>query len=189
MTSHYFLAIPLPERIKAALSLLSEQLKKQCAYKVWTGPEDYHITLVFLGGVPVEQLQQLERMLEHYLPKLSSMTLALEGLSSFGSKVHPRVLFAKVQHSPLLMQNQQLIAECCKQCGLKTETRPYRPHVTLGKKWTGGRPISWGELPTLSSVIQHSEWQSEEIVLYEIHPGAHPKYKPYRIFNLKDRQE
>ncbi|GGH87778.1 2'-5' RNA ligase [Pullulanibacillus pueri] len=179
--SHYFLAVPLPEEIKSFLFQCSQQLKKQASYKVWMGKHDFHITLVFLGGVAKEKLVALIDRLNNMTFQLEAMNLKLKGLGGFGKKDQPRVLFADVEQSDALAMNQKRVAQCCRECGFQVERRPYRPHITLGKKWAGEGPLFLERLAERIPPLEKS-WSVKHIVLYEIHPGADPKYMPVQKF-------
>ena len=180
--SHYFLAVPLPNEVKSGLWSWARLLKEHTHYKTWTGEADYHITLIFFGAIAEEKIERLTEGLTSIVNELEPMALALNGLDGFGKNGHPRVLYASVMENQALIKNQRRIADICRQCGFPVENRPYRPHITLGKKWVGRQPISIPQLQEHLPTLPVTRWHAEEIVLYEIHPGQYPKYLPVKTF-------
>jgi 2'-5' RNA ligase len=60
-----FIAIELNETINVALADLQEQLKAKAPRSSvrWVKPEGIHLTLKFLGDVPVSRIEEVERAL------------------------------------------------------------------------------------------------------------------------------
>ena len=57
-SAHYFFALALPSEVKRDLHALSESIQKEFPFKKWVHPEDYHITLAFLGHAPEPMLNE-----------------------------------------------------------------------------------------------------------------------------------
>lgn len=186
-TPHYFIAIPLPKPLKRHFSTWIEQLKGHLPYNQWTNQHDLHITLKFLGGVHQSQLNTLNQLLKSQ--SLSSVfSIRIGSLGTFGRTDQPRVLWADVEKTKELRILHQRIEKCALDAGFSKETRRYRPHITLAKKWNPSS--AYGNLPQLNMQYEGDEQRMivDEVVVYQIHPQKTPKYERVLTYAL-DRGE
>ena len=118
-----------------------------------------HITLVFLGAVDEATHQCLER--EATRVAGAAFTLVLDRLGYFP---RPQILWLGPSVCPNALTD--LVAELgvgLKQCGLRPETRPYKPHMTLARRVrsvdTGVEiaPIEWriNSYHLVESITEH----------------------------------
>lgn len=181
---HYFIAIHLPKELQSFYFDWQEQLKETFVYKKWTHPEDLHITLKFLGEVNEKRLKLLQEKLG-MIEKQNAFDIDLGSLGTFGKQHQPRVLWIDVAASKSLMNIQEIIEEAAAQAGFPPENRPYRPHITLGKKWAsnGILPESFfNELPQKFKIKK--QFEVSTITLFRIHPGRMPSYEPVVEYSL-----
>jgi len=96
----------------------------------WIDPDDYHVTLRFIGDVD----EAVAREVAFMLGKVSRppLELRLDGLSSFGGK-RPRAVIATLAHTPALMELQAEHERLMQRVGLEPEGRKFTPHVTLAR--------------------------------------------------------
>ena len=96
----------------------------------WLEPEDYHITLRFIGDVDGRAARDIAETLgDMRRPKA---LVRFEGLSWFGGD-KPRAIVAKVKAEPALMDLQAEQERRLRRIGVEPETRKYTPHVTLAR--------------------------------------------------------
>jgi RNA 2',3'-cyclic 3'-phosphodiesterase len=92
-------------------------------------PQNIHVTLVFLGNVDVAS----ELLIKNYVTSISAKPFVLTfDLLSYWSK--PRVLCFTCTQS--VDEAEKLVALLnleVARCGLQTESRPYKPHITLAR--------------------------------------------------------
>ncbi|MFP7171442.1 RNA 2',3'-cyclic phosphodiesterase [Terribacillus sp. 7520-G] len=181
MSTHHFIGIGLNESIQAALAEWQSELKSYVPMKQWPRPEEFHITLQFLGPAEEEQLNQIkEAWQDADFGKAFSLEAA--GIDVFGSPKQPRVVWAGVKPFDRLQALQQKVTASTKGAGFQVENRPYRPHITLGKKWGAGKVE--GQLPLLDKRLA-SPIMVEKVTLYRIEPGKRPKYVPVLVKDLE----
>src|SRR5262247_1842445 len=96
----------------------------------WIDPENYHLTLRFIGDVD----DTLAREVASMLGKISRPPLELrfDGLSSFGGR-RPRAVIATLAQTPALMELQAEHERLMQRLGLDPEGRKFTPHVTLAR--------------------------------------------------------
>src|ERR1700749_3817931 len=118
-----FTGLEIPAALGQSLSLLRGGLPGAR----WIDPENYHVTLRFMGDVDDDIAQEVDWLLGQMRRK--SFELHLDGLQSFGGR-KPRALVAAVAPSQTLMELQAEQERLMRRVGLDPETRKYPPHVT-----------------------------------------------------------
>lgn len=119
-----FLALEVPQHIRSQLVLQQFLLP----IKRRVPPENFHITLVFLGECRVSLLEELHLRLGQM--RLPALRLQIAGLGLFG-KGQPHNLHAAVAPDPGLDRLQQKLAHAARDCGIDIPARRFSPHVTL----------------------------------------------------------
>src|SRR5690625_4327302 len=130
--SHYFLAIPLPQRLQSLYESWQEELRMTFSYKKWTAKEDFHIKLKFLGRVEDGKLKVVIHHMES-LSDISRFSIILGSLGKFGRNDQPRVLYVDVKPNEDLNVLQNFVIKQLTDLDFPVDQRPYRPHVTLAK--------------------------------------------------------
>lgn len=180
-SEHYFLAIPLPDEIRRVLARQATALKSSLPYKQWTNPNDYHITLAFLGAAGFRQMNELKHAVQRKTSGYPSFSIQLSGLGTFGKRESPRVLWAGISSDTELFSLQNQIRNAAEMSGFQLDQRPYRPHITLAKKWAGTDSL---ERDQLKVQLGEGSWEVKEIVLFRTLMGQIPKYQPLKIFRF-----
>ncbi|SHF80592.1 RNA 2',3'-cyclic phosphodiesterase [Ornithinibacillus halophilus] len=183
MTSHYFIAIPLPRTLKETLVNWQKHFKDQLTYKQWPHMEDLHITLKFLGAVEPDQLSELIAQLKK-IERLPKFELTVGNIGTFGKQSMPRVLWVGVEKNESLLKLQKKVEECATNIGFSKENRLYKPHITLAKKWNS-EPIDDIDRLLCSFKKEQLEITVDEIVIYQIFPSRSPKYEVIRSYSLE----
>jgi RNA 2',3'-cyclic 3'-phosphodiesterase len=121
-----FTGLELPSDVAQSLAMLRGGLPGAR----WIDPEDYHVTLRFIGDVD----DSLAHEIASLLGKVSRppLELRLDGLSSFGGR-RPRAVIATLAHTPALMELQAEHERLMQRVGLEPEGRKFTPHVTLAR--------------------------------------------------------
>jgi 2'-5' RNA ligase len=126
-----FTALEVPAAIAFSLSLLRGGLPGAR----WIDPENYHITLRFIGDIDEPTADEIA----HALARVDrrAFDVSLEGLGAFGSR-KPHSLFAGVKVSPALRDLQAEHERIIQRLGLEPERRKFTPHVTLARLKSAG---------------------------------------------------
>ena len=96
----------------------------------WIDPENYHLTLRFIGDVDDLIAHEVASMLGRV--KRGAFDLHFEGLMSFGGR-KPRAVVATVAPAQALLEVQSEHERLMQRIGLQPEGRKYTPHVTLAR--------------------------------------------------------
>ena len=153
-----FISLDLPLSLRHELSghakLIAGQDKRQ---KIrWLPPENYHLTLVFLGEIESAILSGLQFALEQKLEAAESVPLTISAITPFPFS-RPRIAAALVGHTAELLRLQSDVANCVRKCGITSESRRFVPHVTLGRlKPRAGKTVDFQARNILLSGIADS---------------------------------
>ena len=106
----------------------------------WVEPENYHLTLRFIGDVDGGVARDIASLLGSVMRR--QFDLRLDGLSSFGGR-KPRAVVATVEPSTPLLELQSEHERLLQRIGLEPEGRKYTPHVTLARlRETSSRQVA-----------------------------------------------
>ncbi len=121
-----FTALEIPAELAFSLSLLRGGIPGAR----WVDPENYHITLRFIGDIDHPTADEIMRALTRV--DRPSFELGLSGLDAFGGN-KPHSIVACVRMSPALKELQAELEQIIQRVGLEPERRKFRPHVTLAR--------------------------------------------------------
>ncbi len=121
-----FTGIEIPPDIGQALGILRGGLPGAR----WITPDNYHLTLRFIGDVDEVTAQEVALALGRV--RRAPFELHLEGLTSFGGR-RPRAVVANVAPAQALLDAQAEQERLMQRIGLEPEGRKYTPHVTLAR--------------------------------------------------------
>ncbi len=121
-----FIALEVPLEVTRSLTLL----KGGMANARWIDPENYHITLRFIGDVENHMADEIATALDRV--KRAPFEISLSGVGEFGSK-KPHSLYAGVKPGAELTQLAGDMERLCQRIGLSAEPRKFVPHVTIAR--------------------------------------------------------
>ena len=121
-----FIGIDLPQGHCDALERLQAELPAGRPVP----PENFHLTLAFLGDQPELLLEEVHLGLEAM--RVTPVEIAIAGLDTFGRQT-PTVLFAAVGASQALSRLRDKVRNVARAAGLDLARERFRPHVTLAR--------------------------------------------------------
>ncbi|MET1031347.1 RNA 2',3'-cyclic phosphodiesterase [Domibacillus tundrae] len=168
MQPHYFFAIVLPDHVKKMIA--DEMKKRNDPFKRTVHPEDYHLTLAFVGAEKLSVLQEACGLISEEVTRTPAFPMKLSSLGTFGKKASPRIFWIGTDEPAPLFHVQKEVAAACRKSGIDIDEKPFRPHITAARKWIGQQPYFPSQLP---------DWPPffvTEVALYETNTSALPKY-------------
>jgi 2'-5' RNA ligase len=127
-----FLAIELPDDVREHLVRVQQAIAGLAPKASLTKPENLHVTLKFLGEVD-------ERRTAELCDSLAKVTgavieLSADRLECFPTRGPLRIIAAGMRGSEKALAGVHgAIEQRCRYLGFESETRRYRPHVTLAR--------------------------------------------------------
>lgn len=156
-----FIALAPTDPAKAELAHALRPAYAAYPHLRWNRIEDWHITLAFLGELPVPTVHRLRTPLAELAAAQPSLELGLHG----GGHFDERVLWSGVQGD---LDGLHMLAEAVRarvrNCGVDFPQRPLRPHLTLAR----ARRYDTTSVPEAAFGLKDftgSRWQSARLHL------------------------
>ncbi|KGE19179.1 RNA 2',3'-cyclic phosphodiesterase [Paenibacillus wynnii] len=180
-----FIAIRLPEELRAALGQRCGRLASELEFSKWVHAEDYHITLQFLGDTAPGKIPALIDALKAATAGFTPFKLSVQQWGTFGPSSSPRVLWCGITGDLMpLHKLQQAVTSATLPLGFIGEERKYSPHITLARKYKGERPYSSGLLQALQNTepgadegIEDVPWTVDSMVIFVTRMNKSPMYE------------
>jgi RNA 2',3'-cyclic 3'-phosphodiesterase len=167
------------EPIQRAIRKMKTTFDQREIAAKWSQPQDLHITLVFIGERPDEDVDNIRESVEKVVTQHKAFDLKLSGMGAFPDIQSARVLWLGVQKRQELLDLQSEIEAAL----LSTSENDYIPHVTVAKI---------RNLKSVRSIISpflRQKWGQihvGHVVLFEsIQQGPYAIYKPLAKFKLQ----
>ena len=133
-----FVAVSLADPARSAVVEYLAGLRPAVPGVGWARPEQLHLTLKFLGNVAPARIPALGARLADAVGGIPACTAEVAGVGAFPNLARPQVLWVGVR-APSLAALADAVEASCAAEGFERETRPFRPHVTLGRVRERGR--------------------------------------------------
>lgn len=124
-----FIAIRFPEEIKNILTKSMTEFKKFALKGNFTRKDNLHLTVVFIGET--DQEARIEEIMEQV--QSAPFQLTMGGFGRFQRRGGD-IYWVGVDANPVLTDLYRELYERLRSQGFKLENRPYRPHLTLGRR-------------------------------------------------------
>jgi RNA 2',3'-cyclic 3'-phosphodiesterase len=120
--------------VRERLAVEVERLRPLARDVAWVGPDNFHVTLKFLGGVEAPRLDAVATALAGVARVSGPFDLGVSTLGAFPSRTRPRVLWAGIDDgaaaaATLAGHVDRVLAPL----GFPPEGRVFSAHVTLGR--------------------------------------------------------
>jgi len=127
-TLRLFVAIDPPPEVRRALG----DLRGDLAGARWTGPDQMHVTLRFIGSVETAVAGKIASALA--AATVPAFSLSVSGFGVFPSFRAPRVLWAGLSPGDPLRELAGKVEEALASTGaVAREEKPFSPHLTLAR--------------------------------------------------------
>jgi RNA 2',3'-cyclic 3'-phosphodiesterase len=135
-TWRIFVAIELPDKVRKRLTEHIARVRSLVpdAHASWVLEENPHLTLKFLGDIPLPMVEAVAQATQSAASTVSPFEIIVEGCGAFPPKGQPRVLWVGIEDPSgrLALLNRTLEDECAK-AGFPREERPFHPHLTIAR--------------------------------------------------------
>jgi 2'-5' RNA ligase len=127
-----FVALDIPESVRAALAALLPRLRAACPNARWVRIEGLHVTLKFIGEVSPEKVGPITAAVAA-LPSRPAIPMIFRGLGFFPNARRPRVLWAGIEADSKLAALAAVVESALNPLGIAREERAFSPHLTLAR--------------------------------------------------------
>ncbi len=166
-----FIAIDVPPSLRAKLQALIDQLRRRAGPGEvrWVRPEGIHLTLKFLGDIPVESVDGYRAMLDEVGKRHAPFSVVAGGLGGFPSTRQPNVIWVGTKETTGALDRLQREVEVgAIRLGVDPEDRAFSPHLTLGRTQRGlgpAKPRQLGGLVARSDPGELGEIHADSVSL------------------------
>jgi 2'-5' RNA ligase len=166
-----FVCLRLPGELIDRVRELQQRLKRRLGEMGirWTPPDQWHLTLRFLGSVPAAEITPLARALGEVGRHTRPFTLVSGGLGCFPAPARPRVLWLGVGGATRELGSlHRAVADHTAAWGDHEESRPFAPHLTLARFRPEARcQADLARLLTEESADVAGDWSVADLCLME----------------------
>jgi len=169
-TLRLFVAIPMPELVRKKVIRVQQDMQQLVSRGAvrWTKPEQFHLTLRFLGDVPVERVAALQEAVHAVCTRTPPLHLRAQGVGFFPKASSPRVIWVGVNDGEdRLVDLQKEIEGAVQLFTQEPGTGKFAGHVTLGRvKFLNRSEIE--KLAAHAQAVQNrllGEWTANEVEL------------------------
>lgn len=183
-----FTAVDPPPEAVAQLRTAAQAGRDLTPELRWTSPEDWHLTLVFLGEVSDERVPGLSEALGRAVAGHGPLSLHVDGWGTFprqsSGNRRASVLWAGLDgDTDALTALADDLREAARGVGIPVASGSYVPHITVARS----RPAR-----DLRSTVrglaspQGAAWRVGEVHLMESARGHGPRYRTVRSWALDE---
>ena len=160
-----FLAIPLPEDLRRRTRLLQKELSLSLPDIRWAGSESLHLTLRFLPDLPEETVEKIGQIMLSVGTLFPPFRIDVTTLGAFPGPTRARVLWLGIDGGATLGELFYALDERLVTIGLPRESRPFTPHLTLGRQRRPGAVPQ--DLWQRRAALTLGGFQADRMILFE----------------------
>jgi 2'-5' RNA ligase len=178
-----FVSVPLGPALQSQLSPGVDGWRRQPPADAlrWADPDGWHLTLVFLGGIPAESIAAVSTAIRSVVAAHRPLRAETGRLGAFHRAGSARTLWYGVADPDGALAS--LAGDLARALGLAAD-QPFRPHITLAR--SRQRPVDlrgWIERASLEAPAGHLEVDAVELL--RSHLGSGPaQYETLASFGL-----
>ena len=126
-----FISINFEEKVKNEIQDVINEMKKYTIQGKFVNIDHMHLTLEFLGEIPPEKVHKIKEVIDevHFEP----FTMNLTKVGCFKRR-EGNIYWLGIEHNEMLIKIQSKLHELLIKQGFELEDRPYKAHVTVGRK-------------------------------------------------------
>jgi 2'-5' RNA ligase len=128
-----FAGIQLAEAVRERIAAELTPFKAIANSIRWTESRNIHLTLKFIGEVAPAKTELIKEALRSAKAHTSPFPLQIRGFGKFPAGDDLHIFWAGIDDSPQLQELFSVIEAALAPLGVARETRPFSPHITLGR--------------------------------------------------------
>jgi len=135
-TWRVFIAIELPPTLRARIAKHIDRLRSSMpeVRASWNHEDNLHLTLKFLGDIPVASVEKLSAAASISASNVESCEIAVEDCGAFPVRGQPRVLWLGIDDlSGKRSDLNRALEDECANAGFAREPRAFHPHLTIAR--------------------------------------------------------
>ena len=165
-----FFAVPVSQEVRNTVAgTIRRSLVSDAPWR-WIHPDNYHITLKFLGDTARELVKPLEQAAARAAGRARPFNMFFDSFGGFPELRKPRVLFYDIAGGAAELSTLAgLIDSEVELLGFEKEKRPFRAHLTLARVRKQIDASMGKRLETVSSLPENTSQEVTRFVLMRSH--------------------
>lgn len=167
-----FIAIALPQPVKDEAECVQKELRRSVpdGSVRWTTPEQFHLTLRFLGQVEEDKVAALQDAFRRACENFAPLELRAQGIGFFPNPRSPRVIWVGIEEiTGRLAALQGAIQEQTQGFTAEAAEKKFTGHITLGRvkglRHSEAQCLAQCGARLADKVL--GEWTAAEVLLYQ----------------------
>jgi len=158
-----FLAFELEGSVKEYLDRLIREMAKTYEGVRWVKKENHHVTIKFFEDLEEGKVEAMRERLLGVAEKFDPFEVTTGGIEFFPDRRRARVIVVSLEEgAPKMGEIFGEVERRLSGLGIEEERRPYRPHITLGRRRV---PSSLEVLPDLP--LERRRFRIERMALFK----------------------
>ena len=160
-----FVGIRLTDEVQQAIALWSRELREAFLRLRWSSPEQWHVTLQFLGETDEAGCSCVAERLRQIHSEAADIQLEEPGFFERAGVFH-----ISVKLTPSLLALYDAIEQALRPCGFEPEARAFAPHITLARRKGRVPSPDFARLQKavrLGRAARLPSFQAKEFLLYQ----------------------
>jgi len=167
-----FIGIPIDKPGQRAIDELLDSLKSRNRNLRWVPAGNRHLTLAFLGDIPLSDVEILRREFARTYQQFKPFHYGFSALERFPN-ARGRIIALTGETSEPLHCLAMATRDMLRECGLGFERKKFRPHVTLARVRNPKRPLTSIDRPVrvdmqVSRVVMYRSTLTESGSIYNV---------------------
>lgn len=175
--------VPPSEAVKEAFETIRHKLRNDSIS--WTDKSRLHITIKFLGNTDEDKIQSIVSNITKTIRPYDKFKVTLEDIGVFRNIHDPKVIWMGCRIENSLTSFKQELEASMGTLGFVTESRAFKPHLTLGRVKLLRQTKTLLEIIATYKSRIFNEFIVGELILYEsrLTPSG-PVYTPIEKFTI-----
>jgi len=129
-----FVAVKISDAVRSELTEFVDQFLQFPGKVKWVEPQNIHLTLKFLGETDSKLLDKVKSATAAAAKGLGAFDITLSGCGAFPNLRAPKVFWVGIVDDKMRLRTlAQQIDSNMVELGYERESRPFSPHLTLGR--------------------------------------------------------
>jgi 2'-5' RNA ligase len=166
-----FIALAVPQNVQKEIGRAQSQLRRSSPPGTirWTRPEQFHVTLIFLGDVPAAQVEALKVSVSGVSAGFPPLQLSAHGIGFFPNIQRPRVVWAGTgDGNGQLAELHRKLDEAARPFAPAEKPERFAGHITLGR-FKPGHPAAIDKLLARAEVQRprhFGDWEAGQVDIF-----------------------
>ena len=130
-----FIALSIAEPLVQLLATHADYIRADDRNREirWVAPENYHLTVEFLGEIDAQVIEPLGNELTESIGDFALPPQCVEEVTYFPFVAKPRVVAALLRRNESLKELHNRVCKAVRAAGVALQRRRFHPHITLGR--------------------------------------------------------